>query len=346
MNKSFILSKIGVLAALFALFFSSCENSIIFDSEGDCGVQYRIRFKYDMNMEFADVFGKEVTSVALYAFDENGVLVYQGSESGEALSADDYSLPLDVKPGKYELVAWGGAVDGESFTIPATEIGVTTKADLVCRMNTLTENGVNFVDKDLKPLFHGFMSVTFGDEPGIHYRTMSLTKNTNVVRVLLQQLSGKDVDSDMLSFEIQDFNGVMAYDNSLTGDDLVVYKPWSITSGKAEVDVDIYNSSASRAATSVGVVVAEMTVARLVKGMRPVLVVRNLHSDKVVLSIPLIDYALLVKGYYNRTMSDQEYLDRQDEYNMTFFLDESGSWISSSIIVNSWRIVLNNQSMN
>jgi hypothetical protein len=42
-------------------------------------------------------------------------------------------------------------------------------------------------------------------------------------------------------------------------------------------------------------------------------------------------------------MEDQEYLDRQDEYNMTFFLDESGNWISSSIIVNSWRVVLNNQ---
>lgn len=346
MNKSFILSKIGVLAALFALFFSSCENSIIFDSEGDCGVQYRIRFKYDMNMEFADVFGREVTSIALFAFDENGILVYQGSESGDALSAEDYSLPLDVQPGEYELVAWGGLGDGESFTIPATEIGVTTKEELVCRMNTLLENDVNVVDKDLKPLFHGQLDVTVGDHPGIYYRTMPLRKNTNVVRVLLQQLSGKDVDPSMLSFEIQDFNGVMAYDNSLLGDDLVIYKPWNISVGEADVDAEVYRTNVSRSGNSVGVVVAEMSVGRLLKSMRPVLVVRNLQQDKVVLSIPLIEYALLVKGYYNRAMSDQDYLDRQDEYNMTFFLDESGSWISSSIIVNSWRIVLNNQSMN
>jgi hypothetical protein len=66
-------------------------------------------------------------------------------------------------------------------------------------------------------------------------------------------------------------------------------------------------------------------------------------EDKVVLSIPLIEYALLVKGNYNRNMSNQEYLDRQDEYNLTFFLDESGEWISSSIIVNSWKVVLKNQ---
>jgi hypothetical protein len=33
-------------------------------------------------------------------------------------------------------------------------------------------------------------------------------------------------------------------------------------------------------------------------------------------------------------MSDQEYLDRQDEYSMTFFLDE-GEWVSSYILINS-----------
>lgn len=41
-------------------------------------------------------------------------------------------------------------------------------------------------------------------------------------------------------------------------------------------------------------------------------------------------------------MSDQEYLDRQDEYNMTFFLDEQNQWINSVILINSWRVVLSN----
>ena len=70
------------------------------------------------------------------------------------------------------------------------------------------------------------------------------------------------------------------------------------------------------------------------------IVTTNDKGEKV-LSIPLIDYALLVKGHYNREMSDQEYLDRQDEYNMTFFLDENGHWANSTIIINDWQIVLN-----
>ena len=74
---------------------------------------------------------------------------------------------------------------------------------------------------------------------------------------------------------------------------------------------------------------------------RPVLTVRKKDGSKV-LSIPVIDYALLVKGKYNREMSNQEYLDRQDEYNMTFFLDADHKWLSASVIINSWRVVLDN----
>jgi hypothetical protein len=72
----------------------------------------------------------------------------------------------------------------------------------------------------------------------------------------------------------------------------------------------------------------------------PILSIYNAESGEVVASIPLKDYALLVKGNYNRAMSNQEYLDRQDEYNLTFFLDEFGNWASSRIIINSWNVIL------
>ena len=58
-----------------------------------------------------------------------------------------------------------------------------------------------------------------------------------------------------------------------------------------------------------------------------------------MLNIPLTDYALLVKGYYNRDMADQEFLDRQDVFDLVFFL-KNGSWLGSQVYINSWRIVL------
>lgn len=44
--------------------------------------------------------------------------------------------------------------------------------------------------------------------------------------------------------------------------------------------------------------------------------------------------------WYEQPMSDQEYLDRQDEYNMTFFLDPDDRWIDQYIYINSWHLVI------
>ena len=96
-------------------------------------------------------------------------------------------------------------------------------------------------------------------------------------------------------------------------------------------------------ATTLSAVVAEFSVNRLMATHQPYLTVRRTNRDHAVLfRIPIVDYALLVKGNYNSKMDNQEYLDRQDEYNMTFFLDNDRNWISTIIYVNSWRVVLSN----
>ena len=104
-------------------------------------------------------------------------------------------------------------------------------------------------------------------------------------------------------------------------------------------------SSTSEDNTQVSAVVAEMTVNRLLASKHPRLKVYNNLNKKMVFSIPLIDYALLVKGNYNKEMTDQEYLDRQDDYSFIFFVDDHLDWLSATIYVNSWRVVLQNVDM-
>ena len=78
----------------------SCD-SILDEDDVDCSVEYRVKFKYDYNMKYADAFSREVSSVALYAFDDNGKLVYQKTEAGDVLAADGYSMAVDMEPGDY-----------------------------------------------------------------------------------------------------------------------------------------------------------------------------------------------------------------------------------------------------
>jgi hypothetical protein len=71
----------------------------------------------------------------------------------------------------------------------------------------------------------------------------------------------------------------------------------------------------------------------------------NTETGETIINIPLLDYIQLVKGYENRDMSMQEYLDRQDEYNMVFFIDERDNWMQAYIYINSWKVVLQSHAL-
>ena len=330
-----ILLAWSVVATMLGM--ASCESGLIFEGEGDCGVYYRIRFKYDYNIKFADAFAHEVNSIALYVFDENDILVQEIATTDKAaLASGTFEIPLELLPGQYTLLAWGGLMDEESFDLlPTTVVGLTTLQEMQVKMHRQhNDAGEAGVSEDLLPLYHGTMKLNVIDYPGTYTETMSLMKNTNTIRILLHEMSGHDVDADKFIFEINDSNGLYDWDNTLLSDELITYSAWHQSTGSA--DMEDY----TRAVTSVNVALAELTIGRMRAGHSPVLHIKNRATGEDVFRIPLADYALLVKGNYRKEMGDQEYLDRQDEYTMTFFLDE-GEWVSSVIYINSWRVVLN-----
>ena len=326
--------KIWTLLLFFAGSLASCN--VLTEEDQDCALY--VRFKYDMNMNFADAFQNAVNSVTLYAF-KDGVLAYQRTEEGELLKQNGYRMRIDEIPyrekHKYDYITWAGEPNNESFTIPVLTVGKSTKEDLFCQLNR-AGNGV--VSDDLEDLFHGMTngqdysrsaSSAAGDEVVI-----PLTKNTNNIRIVLQHLSGKPVDVNKLNFTITDKNGLMNYDNMLLGEDVITYKAWHKAQGSAGI-----GEQQEGVITEVNLALADLTVARLMADEEPILVVTN-DEEEMVIRIPLVDYALLYKRLRYEDMPDQEFLDRQDEYNMTFFLDENYKWINQFIYINSWKVVL------
>ncbi|MDE7025910.1 MAG: FimB/Mfa2 family fimbrial subunit [Paramuribaculum sp.] len=346
-----ICIKIRQLFAVLAtlLLVTSCD-SFLFDEEEDCTVYYRLKFRYDMNLKFADAFAHEVTSVRLFAFNDKEELVWQGTEHGEVLRSENYSMTLPLPPGSYRLVAWCGLGNEETFSLPDAA-SAAKPADLHCRMNLDKgnppspqggESQSGAPGNGLYPLFHGMINVELpaDDDGGEYFYEMPLTKDTNVFRVMLQHLSAEDLRPEDFTFSIEDVNGWLAYDNSLLHEQPVQYRPWALYSGEAGV------GSENRDITQVKVVMAEMTVSRLFikdwsKYKKPVLTIRAAKDGKLIASLPIIDYALMVKGAHLSKMDDQEYLDRADEYNMTLFLDDGFRWIGTQIQVLSWVVVEN-----
>ncbi len=316
--------------------FCGCEQQL-FEYEEDCTTYYKVKFRYDYNMKYADAFAHEVDYVTLYLLDGNGTIVWQKTEEGDVIKADGYMMDVDIVPGTYSLLAWAGTKDKKSWTIPEANVGT----GLTCTLNdSKTSDGESYMDKDIDRLFHGWLPnqefIELPETGGTIIYDVSLVKDTNHFMVVLQQLSDNfEMNKDDYDIYITDSNSKMNWDNSLISTYPTTYYTWYKTDASADM-----STGEKTKASDINAVVAELTIPRLVVGQKPTLTVYNRVEDDVTLSIPLLEYVMLVKGYYNREMPDQEYLDRQDEWQMVFFLDEGSRWINTYIYINSWRVVL------
>jgi len=332
-----------LLMLLIGIVMSSCDD-VIFDDEGNCVVRYRVRFKYDYNMKFADAFPAEVEQVTLYVIDGDGKIVWQKTESGGALKKEGYAMDVDVAPGTYSLLAWCSSENPATFTIGNDGTAHSLKTDFFTDRH---DDGTHHIAKNIDRLYHGYVAnVNFpvADEGDFVY-TIPLTKDTNHFVITLQQLSGEALDKDLIKFEIYDDNAHLDWDNSPRTGTPLTYHEWY----KANVSADINAKSADDVEVKstedngkFSGVVAELTTSRLMMSNRGNARLRIYRNDtgETIASIRLIDALLLVKGYENsKRLTDQQYLDYKDEYNMTFFLDQNHHWLSSVIQIESWRVV-------
>lgn len=334
--KSILAQLAGCLSALLMLCLSSCD-SMIYDDEGDCDPHYKVQFVFDHNLKFVDAFHAEVKAVTLYVVDdETGEIVWQKSESGEELMTGHYMMDVDVKPGKYTLLAWCGMGVDNHFDVAQSNI----HTDLKCSLRRdIDADGKHSSSAKLDDLYHGLLTAQiFPDEQGTHTFTVKLIKNTNEVNILMQHLSGEPINHENYVFTITDDNGLMDYDNSLIDDNEICYYAHTKQSGVAGFD----ETTRSRTQTSISACVAQHKVGRLMADHKDRTMVTIWHRDgRKILSVPFIQYALMVKGSYS-DLDDQEYLDRQDKYDLVFFLDQNDKWVDTYIYINSWKVVLQN----
>lgn len=340
-----------VTALVSALWLTSCD--LINEYEGDCTTRYRVKFVYDMNLKWADAFSSEVRSVNLYLFGSDGLFVKQFAAAGQALSQPGFCIEFDentVPPGDYTFIAWCGLVnDGvamESFRVPEPVAGQTTMEELTCMLNaTASRSETLYSDSQLKFLYHGMITANLPDakDGNTYDYVIPLTKDTNHIRIILQELSGDRMDENDYEVSIEAHDGWLAYNNTLLPDNpTVVYTPWakgtSILEITGENGLPAYNYGIS----------ADLSTSRMMSSHSNdfYLNVKDAQSNnEIIAKVPLIQYALLAKDYYNQAyghnMDDQEFLDREDEYTITFFLYKK-KWIDAYIDINSWRVVIHN----
>ena len=311
MNRLFHTCKqlIGVAALSVGLY--ACDW-IHDDSLPLC--EFRLYFKYDYNMKFADAFQHEVDFVTLFFCDQEGNFLFLRRIEKSELDERN-SIALDMEPGTYQVVSWAGLDKGSyAWNDPAEASRVVERAQDV-KVRTLREDDTT-QPNELHPLWHSLDTFTVTrDMP--EEKVISLAKNTNKLRVVLQNVMGEDMDVNNFSFRIVADNGYMDYDNSLLDDDTISYLPYhteSVDIAAGSADDQINGKPANQY-----VAVAELNTLRLMAGENYRLIVRHKDWENDVLNVNLNQYLLLTQ-MEGHDISAQEYLDRQDEYSIVFFL--------------------------
>lgn len=337
MGKS-IKAFISIAAVAIASALTSCD-SMIYDDQGDCSVHYRLPITFTTNILDADAFASQVSNVTVYVFDDNGKLALVKKDSGDALKTPGYAMDIDLAPGKYSMLAWcdGNAMASNptSFTIHNSD-SPTAITDLSATLPLSGNAGSLYSDKDIVPLFHGYLeNVELKDTYGtVTLPVLNLMKDTNILNIVVENIDGVEIEPDALSVSIEASNSEMIWNNDVVGNKEFKYNPWSVTKLSSEKRT---KADASNPMTGL---LAELTVGRLMVNRKPILVIHRKSDNKDIVRLDLIKYLCMVKGHYSGQYSDQEYLDRMDFHSITFFLDADLNWYTASgININGWKVV-------
>lgn len=330
-NKFFktVMGAVAFAASVAGL--SSCDA--INEDLAPCPEGVSLRFVFDYNMEFANAFPSQVDCLTLLIYDADGNYITTRTETTQVLADENWRMVIDLPAGKtYHFVAYGGLECAKStFGFVNTPAAGSTLQQLQVSMDADCIGADP--GKELHPLFYGNLDMTV-PAGALDYTagTVYMMRDTNTLRILLQNVDGTPCNPDDFVFTVTDNNTLFSYDNSVIATPQgITYAPY--VTGQASVGSTEEGNDAILA-------YAEFSLSRLMEHSGARLVITNKENGDAVLSIPLVNYLLLLRSQQFANMGNQEFLDREHRWNMILFL-EHGRWIDTNIVINDWIVRLN-----
>ena len=341
-----------LLALVSLAMLSSCEMMKEDVDDTYCGLF--VCFKYDYNLQRADMFKDHVGGVTLYVFDSDGrfVKTYEDNDipgMGMLLYDGSYSYAMhinDLPKGSYRFLALANQKPYEETLLtpgakyrrtmlnpgdPSENLTVTLDRESVAGSKSRVSNAA-----PLDTLWHGMTgSEAIHVEPySYNTTTISMTRDTKMLTIGLHNLDDPtNISADEFDVYILDSNGILAYNNDLVADEELLYMPFHTWDTKS---LDGYGTLTDKTAHFC------LTFNRLVwhdkADENALLIIRNKATEKEVAAINLTDFLSQGRNAYDQyAYSRQEYLDRSYDYYMDFFI-KGDMWQYADVRINvlSW----------
>ena len=342
-----------LLVALISLAtLTSCEMMKEEEDLTNCGLF--VTFKYDYNLQRANMFGDHVGGVTLYVFDSEGCFVrsYEDNnipQMGRMLDGNYvHCMQIqDLPEGKYRLIALANQksydatlqTPGAKYRRSTLAVGDSNdKLTVTLDREAPVGNSKPLVSNiaPLDTLWHGMtgietIEVKNTDQTVAH---ISMVRDTKMLTIGLHNLDDpKDIKTDEFEYFIVDKNGRLGYNNDLLADDDLVYTPFSKWDTQSEDGNGNVTDKTAHAC---------LTFNRLIWSEKPdenaLLIIRNKTTGKEVCAINLTEFLAQGRNAYDMyAYSRQEYLDRAYDFYLDFFI-RNDKWQFAEVRINvlSW----------
>lgn len=337
----------GIMAAAMTLTVVTSCNDMWHQDYSNCPNGVYVKFKYDYNLQRADMFNDHVGQVTLYVFDEKGNYITQQTETNSALSSPlndpNYVMHVEnLQPGKYQLLALAGQnayadqLQSGRAKFVRTELA---KGDNIKKLEVnlghQSRGDYDEVENHAMPLdtlWHGKMleSVEVSSSEAA-YATIPLVRDTKKINVALRDLdSPQDMDVNDYTMTIEDHNARILWDNSLDESRKVVYTPHATWNTVDETEQG-------------KIAHADFMTSRILKHddykQDGHLLIKSKETGNTVVNVNLPDLLSRLRTSEEYSYSAQEFLDRAYDYKLQFFIQGGKlkySYITISVNVLSW----------
>lgn len=353
----------AMAVALTGALAASCDKTI-YDDGIDCENEVYVHLKYDYNIQRADMYAEHAGYAIIFALDENEKVVAQQTVQKSGSLMENPVKFGNLKPGNYHFVAMAMQRPYEQL---AGEKGARFRANLPQEGGDIRSLEVK-LDRNAEAVndFHAVEAPAVGldtlwigrstgrlevkvpyTEKSIYRDTISLVRDTKYLNLTLHQLENRaDIHDSLYAVRITDANGWLGWDNELKADDKLLYTPhaqW--TTALSEKGVAYMSDQEAALAPADDPIVEraahfEISFSRLMyyataaQGKNAVLQITNKETQEVVAEVNLPYYLAFARNAYEAYhYSPQEYLDREYQYNLDFFLQKE-RWEYMSLRVN------------
>ncbi|MFV0417321.1 MAG: FimB/Mfa2 family fimbrial subunit [Dysgonomonas sp.] len=312
--------RIKVLMTVLTLgsLFWGCD-SLIYKNLADCPQGVYVKFFSLTPCAVDSMFIGDVSSLTVFAFDEEGKLVTSVNQQNVTLNRD-FEILVPVSNGNFSFIAWAGV--NENFTRSTFSSGVTTKKDVMLAIKSTNSKATSLGRTER--IWQGESSTIFLPDPeesGSLYKhtAVNLHELTNRVKVIVEfdasitELTPKD-----LSVSISSANGIINIDGSMPFNSPIIFYPEQNT---------VYTDNS---------VTWDFSMLELITGYHNNLNISYPKTGQQVFNGDLIGSILM------NTVSGGVNLNCVNDFTIKFLLKdycaECGTHFSCAVYVNDWLV--------